>query len=92
MTTARRRWSSPPPARLRLEVWDLAPFHPDADPAASAEDERSPTFASFDPVSFERAETGMESVPQWTLSEATPPVSADVAVADVEHDVDASVP
>ena len=81
--------SAPAP---EVPQWDLAPFHPDADPAASAEDERSPTFASFDPVSFERAETGMESVPQWTLSEATPPVSADVAVADVEHDVDASVP
>lgn len=81
--------SAPAP---EVPQWDLAPFHPDADPAASAEDERSPTFASFDPVSFERAETGMESVPQWRLSEATPPVSADVAVADVEHDVDASVP
>lgn len=81
--------SAPAP---EVPQWDLAPFHPDADPAAGAEDERSPTFASFDPVSFERAETGMESVPQWTLSEATPPVSADVAVADVEHDVDASVP
>ncbi|WP_251278417.1 hypothetical protein, partial [Enterobacter hormaechei] len=41
--------------------WDLAPFHSDSDPAASAEDERSPTFASFEPVSFERVETGVGS-------------------------------
>ncbi|CAM0125861.1 chemosensory pili system protein ChpA (sensor histidine kinase/response regulator) [Stenotrophomonas geniculata] len=72
--------------------WDLAPFHSDSDPAASAEDERSPTFASFDPVSFERAETGVGSAPQWTLSEATPPAVADAAVMAVEGDVDASVP
>ncbi|WP_329764193.1 Hpt domain-containing protein [Stenotrophomonas geniculata] len=72
--------------------WDLAPFHSDSDPAASAEDERSPTFASFDPVSFERAETGVGSAPQWTLSEATPPAVADVAVMAVEDDVEASVP
>ncbi|WP_401743130.1 Hpt domain-containing protein [Stenotrophomonas geniculata] len=72
--------------------WDLAPFHSDSDPAASAEDERSPTFASFDPVSFERAETGVGSAPQWTLSEAAPPAVADAAVMAVEGDVDASVP
>lgn len=72
--------------------WDLAPFHSDSDPAASAEDERSPTFASFDPVSFERAETGVGSAPQWTLLEATPPAVADAAVMAVEGDVDASVP
>lgn len=72
--------------------WDLAPFHPDSDPAASAEDERSPTFASFDPVSFERAETRVEPAPQWTLSAATPPAVADVAVMDIEDNVDASVP
>ncbi|WP_419965203.1 Hpt domain-containing protein [Stenotrophomonas geniculata] len=72
--------------------WDLAPFHSDSDPAASAEDERSPTFASFDPVSFERAETGVGSAPQWTLLEATPPAVADVAVMAVEDDVEASVP
>lgn len=72
--------------------WDLAPFHSDSDPAASAEDERSPTFASFEPVSFERAETGVGSAPQWTLSEAAPPAVADAAVMAVEGDVDASVP
>lgn len=72
--------------------WDLAPFHSDSDPAASAEDERSPTFASFEPVSFERVETGVGSAPQWTLSEATPPAVADAAVMAVEGDVDASVP
>lgn len=72
--------------------WDLAPFHSDSDPAASAEDERSPTFASFDPVSFERVETGVGSAPQWTLSEATPPAVTDAAVMAVEGDVDASVP
>lgn len=72
--------------------WDLAPFHSDSDPAASAEDERSPTFASFEPVSFERVETGVGSAPQWTLSEATPPAVTDAAVMAVEGDVDASVP
>ncbi|WP_433897048.1 Hpt domain-containing protein [Stenotrophomonas geniculata] len=72
--------------------WDLAPFHSDSDPAASAEDERSPTFASFEPVSFERVETGVGSAPQWTLSEATPPAVTDAAVMAVESDVDASVP
>ncbi len=72
--------------------WDLAPFHSDSDPAASAEDERSPTFASFEPVSFERVETGVGSAPQWTLSEAAPPAVADAAVMAVEGGVDASVP
>ncbi len=81
--------SAPAP---EVPQWDLAPFHPDSEPTASAEDERSPTFASFDPVSFERAETSVEPAPQWTLSEATPPALADVAVMDVEDDVDASVP
>lgn len=81
--------SAPAP---EVPQWDLAPFHPDSEPTASAEDERSPTFASFDPVSFERAETSVEPAPQWTLSGATPPALADVAVMDVEDDVDASVP
>lgn len=72
--------------------WDLAPFHSDSDPAASAEDERSPTFASFEPVSFERVETGVGLAPQWTLSEAAPPAVADAAVMAVEGGVDASVP
>ncbi|KAG1439443.1 hypothetical protein G6F57_019406 [Rhizopus arrhizus] len=52
--------------------WDLAPFHPDADPLASADDERSPTFASFDPVSFEQDDAGQGAAAQWTLSEAVP--------------------
>ncbi|HGM5613567.1 TPA: Hpt domain-containing protein [Stenotrophomonas maltophilia] len=81
--------SAPAP---EVPQWDLAPFHPEADPAASADDERSPTFASFDPVSFEQAETRVEPAPQWTLSEATPPAVADVAVMDIEDNVDASVP
>lgn len=50
--------------------WDLAPFEADAEPAASFGDERSPTFASFDPVSFELAGTGHAAAPEWTLSGA----------------------
>lgn len=50
--------------------WELAPFHPAADAVAPADDERSPTFASFDPVSFELAEGDHSGAPQWSLSEA----------------------
>lgn len=62
--------------------WDLAPFHPEADPLAPADDERSPTFASFDPVSFEQADAGQGAATHWTLSEATPPALADEVALD----------
>ncbi|WP_295556261.1 Hpt domain-containing protein [uncultured Stenotrophomonas sp.] len=65
--------------------WDLAPFHPEADPLAPADDERSPTFASFDPVSFEQADAGQGGATQWTLSEATPPALADEVALDIEE-------
>ncbi|WP_414540186.1 Hpt domain-containing protein [Stenotrophomonas forensis] len=68
--------------------WDLAPFHPDADPLASADDERSPTFASFDPVSFEQGDAGQGAAAQWTLSEAVPPARADAVAADADADAD----
>ncbi|HEL4246031.1 Hpt domain-containing protein [Stenotrophomonas maltophilia] len=64
--------------------WDLAPFHPEADPLAPA-DERSPTFASFDPVSFEQADAGQGAATHWTLSEATPPAPADEVALDADE-------
>ncbi|HEL4113164.1 TPA: Hpt domain-containing protein [Stenotrophomonas maltophilia] len=70
--------SAPAP---EVPQWDLAPFHPEADPLAPA-DERSPTFASFDPVSFEQADAGQGAATHWTLSEATPPALADEVALD----------
>ncbi|KAG1255820.1 hypothetical protein G6F68_010075 [Rhizopus microsporus] len=70
--------------------WDLAPFHPDADPLASADDERSPTFASFDPVSFEQDDAGQGAAAQWTLSEAVPSARADAVAVDADEDADAT--
>ncbi len=73
--------SAPAP---EVPQWDLAPFHPEADPLASA-DERSPTFASFDPVSFEQADAGQGAATHWTLSEATPPAPADEVALDADE-------
>ncbi|KAG1388855.1 hypothetical protein G6F60_013557 [Rhizopus arrhizus] len=70
--------------------WDLAPFHPDADPLASADDERSPPFASFDPVSFEQDDAGQGAAAQWTLSEAVPSARADAVAVDADEDADAT--
>ncbi|WP_049458050.1 Hpt domain-containing protein [Stenotrophomonas maltophilia] len=69
--------------------WDLAPFHPDADSLdAAGDDERSPTFASFDPVSFEQGDAGQGAAAQWTLSEAVP--LADAVAVDADEDADAT--
>ncbi|HDS1656405.1 TPA: Hpt domain-containing protein [Stenotrophomonas maltophilia] len=73
--------SAPAP---EVPQWDLAPFHPEADPLAPA-DERSPTFASFDPVSFEQAGAGQGAATHWTLSEATPPAPADEVALDADE-------
>ncbi|HDS1125251.1 TPA: Hpt domain-containing protein [Stenotrophomonas maltophilia] len=70
--------------------WDLAPFHPDADPLSSADDERSPTFASFDPISFEQDDAGQGAAAQWTLSEAVPSAPADAVAVDAGEDADAT--
>lgn len=81
--------SAPAP---EVPQWDLAPFHPEADPLAPADDERSPTFASFDPVSFEQVDAGQGAATQWTLSEATLPVqSGATAGLDVEDATDATL-
>lgn len=66
--------------------WELAPFHPEADAVASADDERSPTFASFDPVSFELAEVASSA----TAFDAAPvfdPVAAEQDAAAEADDV-----
>lgn len=73
--------SAPAP---EVPQWDLAPFHPEADPLAPA-DERNPTFASFDPVSFEQADAGQGAATHWTLSEATPPAPADEVALDADE-------
>ncbi|HDS1302564.1 MULTISPECIES: Hpt domain-containing protein [Stenotrophomonas maltophilia group] len=81
--------SAPAP---EVPQWDLAPFHPEADPLAPADDERSPTFASFDPVSFEQVDAGQGAATQWTLPEATLPVqSSATAGLDVEDAADATL-
>ncbi|WP_142806578.1 Hpt domain-containing protein [Stenotrophomonas maltophilia] len=81
--------SAPAP---EVPQWDLAPFHPEADPLAPVDDERSPTFASFDPVSFEQADAGQGAATQWTLSEATLPVQSDATTGlDVEDAADTTL-
>ncbi|EED38822.1 Hpt domain protein [Stenotrophomonas sp. SKA14] len=77
--------SAPAP---EVPQWDLAPFHPDADPLASADDERSPTFASFDPVSFEQDDAGQGAAAQWTLSEAVPPALVETVAVDADDGAD----
>ncbi|WP_414497502.1 Hpt domain-containing protein [Stenotrophomonas maltophilia] len=76
--------SAPAP---EVPQWDLAPFHPEADPLAPADDERSPTFASFDPVSFEQVDAGQGAATQWTL----PVQSSATAGLDVEDAADATL-
>lgn len=68
--------------------WELAPFHPEADAIVPADDERSPTFASFDPVSFELADSGPPGAPQWSLSEA-PQMLEDTAAPVIDERTDA---
>lgn len=68
--------------------WELAPFHPEADAIVPADDERSPTFASFDPVSFELADSGHPGAPQWSLSEA-PQMLEDTAAPVIDEMTDA---
>lgn len=81
--------SAPAP---EVPQWDLAPFHPETDPLAPADDERSPTFASFDPVSFEQLDAGQGAAAHWTLSEAALPVQSDATTGlDVEDAADASL-
>lgn len=70
--------------------WELAPFHPEGDVVAPADDERSPTFASFDPVSFELADGGHAGAPQWSLSEA-PQVAVETAAPAIDETTDALV-
>ncbi|HDS1580757.1 TPA: Hpt domain-containing protein [Stenotrophomonas maltophilia] len=81
--------SAPAP---EVPQWDLAPFYPDADPHAAADDERSPTFASFDPVSFEQDGVEQGSATQWTLSGAVPVAPADTVAVEVEDAAVAIVP
>ncbi|MBW8773986.1 MAG: Hpt domain-containing protein, partial [Stenotrophomonas sp.] len=72
--------------------WELAPFHPEADAVAPADDERSPTFASFDPVSFELAEGDHSGASQWSLSEVpqVPEETAAPAINEMTDAVDSS--
>ncbi|HFK2922073.1 TPA: Hpt domain-containing protein [Stenotrophomonas maltophilia] len=76
--------SAPAP---EVPQWDLAPFYPDAEPIAPPADERSPTFASFDPVSFELDDAGQGATPQWTLSEAPLPLQDDVPTRESDDAV-----
>ena len=64
--------------------WDLAPFEVGAESAASAADERSPTFASFDPVGFEQADAGQFVASQWTLPAAPSQDLADATTLAAE--------
>lgn len=70
--------------------WELAPFYPEAEAAASAGDERAPTFASFDPVSFELADSDHADAPQWSLSEA-PQVLEESAAPAIDETTDSVV-
>ncbi|HIE1101002.1 MULTISPECIES: Hpt domain-containing protein [Stenotrophomonas] len=80
--------SAPAP---EVPQWDLAPFHPEGDPLAPTADARSPTFASFDPVSFEQADAEQVAATQWNLSEALPSALTDATALEVEDQADAVV-
>ncbi|TIE14811.1 hybrid sensor histidine kinase/response regulator [Stenotrophomonas maltophilia] len=80
--------SAPAP---EVPQWDLAPFHPDADPLAAADDERSPTFASFDPVGFEQADAGQFAAPQWAWSGAPSHDLADATTLTADDGGDVAV-
>ncbi|WP_461294615.1 Hpt domain-containing protein [Stenotrophomonas maltophilia] len=80
--------SAPAPA---VPQWDLAPFDPEAEPLAPTGDERSPTFASFDPVSFEQADAEPAAAAQWSLAESLPSVPADAAASDIADATDAVI-
>lgn len=80
--------SAPAP---EVPQWDLAPFHPEGDPLAPTADARSPTFASFDPVSFEQTDAEQVAATQWNLSEALPSALADATALEVEDEADAVV-
>lgn len=79
--------SAPAP---EVPQWELAPFHSEGDVVAPADDERSPTFASFDPVSFELADSGHSGAPQWSLSEA-PQVLEETVAPAIDETTDAVV-
>ncbi|QII30105.1 response regulator [Stenotrophomonas maltophilia] len=59
--------SAPAP---EVPQWELGGFDAPAGTAAEHSDERAPTFASFDPVSFDPVSAEQSNTAAWTLSEA----------------------
>lgn len=72
--------------------WELAPFDPANGTVVPADDERAPTFASFDPVSFEQAGTEQDDASTWMLSAAPPSESTDAATVAAESAGDVEAP
>ncbi|WP_340572650.1 Hpt domain-containing protein [Stenotrophomonas sp. G106K1] len=80
--------SAPAP---EVPQWELGGFDAPAGTAAEHSDERAPTFASFDPVSFDPLSAEQSNTAAWTLSEAPVLEHGDAQVATVDDNDDASL-
>lgn len=78
--------SAPAP---EVPQWELGGFDAPAGTAAEHSDERAPTFASFDPVSFDPLSAEQSNTAAWTLSEAPVLEHGDAQVATVDGNDDA---
>lgn len=78
--------SAPAP---EVPQWELGGFDAPAGTAAEHSDERAPTFASFDPVSFDPLSAEQSSTAAWTLSEAPVLEEGDAQATAVDVNDDA---
>ncbi|MGV6485151.1 Hpt domain-containing protein [Stenotrophomonas indicatrix] len=78
--------SAPAP---EVPQWELGGFDAPAGTAAEHGDERAPTFASFDPVSFDPVSAEQSNTAAWTLSEAPAREEGDTQVTAVDGNDDA---
>ncbi|MBM9915734.1 MULTISPECIES: Hpt domain-containing protein [Stenotrophomonas] len=78
--------SAPAP---EVPQWELGGFDAPAGTAAEHSDERAPTFASFDPVSFDPLSAEQSNTAAWTLSEAPVLEHGNAQVATVDGNDDA---
>ncbi|CAM4433672.1 hybrid sensor histidine kinase/response regulator [Stenotrophomonas lactitubi] len=78
--------SAPAP---EVPQWELGGFDAPAGTAAEHSDERAPTFASFDPVSFDPLSVEQSNAAAWTLSEAPVLEEADAQATAVDVNDDA---
>lgn len=78
--------SAPAP---EVPQWELGGFDAPAGTAAEHGDERAPTFASFDPVSFDPVSAEQSNTAAWTLSEAPVVEKGDTQITAVDGNDDA---